>query len=180
MLACASCSKRGTACGGCSSRSPLPIYALSSAHYLMGPHGTSRTGTRALPARPRHHLRGLGQTPIASLPYGVNQPLGPSTDSALPGITWQNLVMGTLSPAQQAALQAQEAAALVKASGGVMSPADAAAQAQSDVTQAVAAAGAAPTSGFTLPDLTDFSQASTWLVWGGIGIVGLLALRGLR
>ena len=155
----------------------------------MGPGGMRPTRRRI------RRLTGLGQTASDLLTQGpsampantpaslwdtitgwfttagvYNPPPAPPPASALPGITWQNLTTGTLSPDQQAQLVQQQAAALVQASGGTMTPADAAEQAQQDVTGALVAAGAAPAGS---PDL------AIWLLWGGIGVIGLLALRGL-
>jgi len=98
--------------------------------------------------------------------------LGNPAYSALPSVTQQTLATnltnsatGTLTPDQKAALENTEAQELLQAGS---SPAQAASQAQSDITEVLTAAGADPSQ-------NPIGGVPWWLIGGAAGIV-LLAL----
>lgn len=144
--------------------------ALSGRNYLMGPD--ARRPSRRRLAR----LGALGQGPQYSLPLGASNPVG--SDSVLDeiGYSWQNFLPaslgGGLTSSQINAINAQNAAGVVQASGQTVDYSDALAQSEADTTAVLASAGMNPAgSDSTLPD---------WLLPAGIAAAVLVAFLAVR
>jgi hypothetical protein len=178
--------------------------------YVLGARSASNLGRLGIRrgARPilrTRRLRGLaggsstgyvpGLTPVQAMAAGTDQSgTGPIPGSSLYDLLY-NAATGNVSQDQADAIAAQNAAAIVQASGGTISPAQATAQATSDVADTLDTfngpgafgidwTGAAPDSSTwasglvpSLPSLPGFSIPS-WVWWIGGGAIGMLLLRG--